>query len=245
MKQRLEPIVTRKHLLLTGLFFLLFLYRFTAFAQQADRFVTFTANPAKDEIRFYLKDDKGNYFRSIGNLRSHLEAKKKTLRFAMNGGMYQIDNRPLGLYIQNAKTIEKLNTRSGNGNFYLQPNGVFYLTSANKAGISPTKEFKNPNVTYATQSGPMLVVNGEINAQFKKGSENLNIRNGVGILPDGRILFALSKEPVNFYDFAAFFKSRGCRQALYLDGFVSRAYLPEKRWTQLDGDFGVIIGVTR
>jgi hypothetical protein len=27
-------------------------------------------------------------------------------------------------------------------------------------------------------------------------------------------------------------------------GFVSRMYLPEKKWEQLDGNFGVMIGVT-
>jgi len=30
---------------------------------------------------------------------------------------------------------------------------------------------------------------------------------------------------------------------LYLDGFVSRTYLPSQNWEQLDGGFGVIIGV--
>jgi uncharacterized protein YigE (DUF2233 family) len=32
---------------------------------------------------------------------------------------------------------------------------------------------------------------------------------------------------------------------LYLDGLVSRTYLPEKEWTQTDGNFGVIIAVTK
>ena len=79
---------------------------------------------------------------------------------------------------------------------------------------------------------------------FKKGSSNVQIRNGVGILPDGNLIFAMSKEPVNFYDFAQYFESLGCKNALYLDGFVSRTYLPSKNWIQDDGDFGVIIGVT-
>jgi uncharacterized protein YigE (DUF2233 family) len=29
---------------------------------------------------------------------------------------------------------------------------------------------------------------------------------------------------------------------LYLDGFVSRMYLPAENWLQTDGDFGVMIG---
>lgn len=90
----------------------------------------------------------------------------------------------------------------------------------------------------------MLLINGKIHSAFKKGSTNFHIRNGVGILPDNRVIFAMSKSKVNFYDFALYFKSLGCKNALYLDGYVSQTYLPEKNWIQTDGNFGVIIGVT-
>jgi uncharacterized protein YigE (DUF2233 family) len=114
------------------------------------------------------------------------------------------------------------------------------------AKICLTEDFINTGkIKYATQSGPMLVINGEIHSAFKENSTNLNIRNGVGILPNNEILFAMSKKEINFHDFAAYFKKMGCKNALYLDGFVSRTYLPEKRWIQTDGDFGVIIGVTK
>jgi uncharacterized protein YigE (DUF2233 family) len=167
------------------------------------------------------------------------------LIFAMNGGMYQTDNSPLGLYIENYKTITRLNTQSGSGNFYMKPNGVFYITRDNKAAICQTGEFlKKTEVKLATQSGPLLLLDGKIHQEFKKGSVNLNIRNGVGILPGNRILFAMSKVPVNFYEFAEFFKSQGCNNALYLDGAISQTFLPEKNWIQTGGNFGVIIGVT-
>jgi uncharacterized protein YigE (DUF2233 family) len=90
----------------------------------------------------------------------------------------------------------------------------------------------------------MLIIDGAIHSAFKEGSSNLNIRNGVGILPDNKVLFAMSKTEINFYDFARFFQKSGCKHALYLDGFVSRMYLPEKNWIQTDGRFGVLIGVT-
>lgn len=96
---------------------------------------------------------------------------------------------------------------------------------------------------YTTQSGPMLVINRAIHPEFKEGSANLNIRNGLGILPDGKVLFAMSKTEVNFYDFAQFFKNKGCKNALYLDGFVSRTFAPSQNWQQTDGNFGVMIGV--
>jgi uncharacterized protein YigE (DUF2233 family) len=89
----------------------------------------------------------------------------------------------------------------------------------------------------------MLLVDGVIHPAFQQGSSNLNIRNGVGILPNQEVVFAMSKEEINFYDFAVFFQKMGCKDALYLDGFVSRAYLPEKKWMQTDGHFGVMIAV--
>ena len=163
----------------------------------------------------------------------------------MNAGMFKKDHSPQGLYIEDFVTKAQLDTSEGNGNFYLKPNGVFFISADNKSYICKTQDFKYvKNVKYATQSGPMLLVDGEINSLFTEGSKNLNIRNGVGILPNNKIIFAMSKTEINFYDFAKFFKEKGCKIALYLDGFVSRTYLPEQKWTQTDGDFGVILGVT-
>jgi uncharacterized protein YigE (DUF2233 family) len=91
----------------------------------------------------------------------------------------------------------------------------------------------------------MLLIDGVVHPAFKQGSTNVNVRNGVGVLPDGKVVFAMSKTAVNFYDFAMYFKNLGCSNALYLDGFVSRMYLPEKNWVEKDGNFGVIIAVTK
>jgi uncharacterized protein YigE (DUF2233 family) len=210
------------------------------------RFVSYVVNTTQQDLKLYWKDDKNENFRSIQNLKSWLEQQNKKLVFAMNAGMYKEDNSPLGLFIEKQKTISPLNTATGNGNFYLKPNGVFYITTDNVPVICNTTNFKNNGKTkYATQSGPMLVIDGQIHPAFKEGSENLNIRNGVGILPDNTVVFAMSKKEINFYDFAAYFKSMGCKNALYLDGFVSRTYLPEKKWIQTDGNFGVMIGVTK
>lgn len=59
----------------------------------------------------------------------------------------------------------------------------------------------------------------------------------------GHKFLSLSKQPVNIYILAEYFRNLGCLNALYLDGFVSRTYLPEKNWKQTDGDIGIIIGV--
>jgi len=211
-----------------------------------DRFVTYQVNLKKNDLKFYWKDDKGQNFKSIQNLKSWVENQKKILIFAMNAGMYKEDNSPLGLYIENGKIVSPLNTLNGQGNFYLKPNGVLYIATNNTPVICQTRNFKNSSkIKYATQSGPMLLTEGKIHPAFKQGSTNLNIRNGVGILPNHDLVFAMSKKEVSFYDFAAYFQSLGCKDALYLDGFVSRMYLPGKQWVQTDGDFGVIIGVTK
>ncbi len=213
--------------------------------QNDDRFITYLVNPKKQDLKLYWKSENGENFRSIETLRSWLQKNEKKLIFAMNGGMYKQDNSPQGLFIEDQKTLSPLDISSGGGNFYLKPNGIFYLTTDNIPAICITSNFKDSGkIKYATQSGPMLVIDGQIHPAFKEGSTNLNIRNGVGILPDGRVIFVMSKKEINFYDFANYFKSLGCKNALYLDGLVSRTYLPEKEWTQTDGNFGVIIGVT-
>ena len=88
----------------------------------------------------------------------------------------------------------------------------------------------------------MLIIDGKMHPAFQKGSSNLHIRNAVGLLPNGNLLFVMSKKKINFYELANFFIKNNCKNALYLDGFVSRTYLPTENWKQLDGNFGVIIG---
>ncbi|HEY8895824.1 MAG TPA: phosphodiester glycosidase family protein [Niastella sp.] len=211
-----------------------------------DNIISYIVDPEKQDLQLYWKNDKGQLIQNFENLKTYLANKNKQLVFAMNGGMFKPDYSPCGLYIHQQKTITPLVTGSGTGNFFLTPNGVFYINNKNVAAICTTPDFTNNNnqVKWATQSGPMLVIDGTIHPAFTKGSANVNIRNGVGILPDNKIVFAISKEEINFYDFAEYFKNLGCKNALYLDGFVSRMYLPEKNLRDTDGDFGVMIGVS-
>jgi uncharacterized protein YigE (DUF2233 family) len=241
--------MNRKRIYVLTVFFVLAATGFFVFAQSQktndDRFISYIVDTKEQDIKFYWKNEKQEHFKSILNLKYWLETKHKKLIFAMNGGMYKQDNSPQGLFVDVQKIISHLDTINGNGNFYLKPNGVFYITTDNVPIICNTTKFiDNGNIKYATQSGPMLIIDGQIHSAFKEGSTNLNIRNGVGILPDNKIIFAMSKKEINFYDFATYFKRLGCKDALYLDGLVSRTYLPEQNWTQTDGNFGVIIGVT-
>lgn len=218
----------------------------TAQDSNDDRILSYTVDTKTQDLQLYWKNEKGEILKTIQNLKTYVESKDLTLAFATNAGMFTKDFSPQGLFIQNKNTLMVLDTASGNGNFYLKPNGVFYVTTDNIPVVCNTKDFfNNGKIKYATQSGPMLVIDGQIHAAFKEGSTNLNIRNGVGILPDNKVVFAMSKREINFYDFAKYFQSLGCKNALYLDGFVSRTYLPEKKWIQTDGNFGVMIGVTQ
>jgi len=211
-----------------------------------DQILAYIVNTKQQYLQFYWKADNGEILRSIKNLKDYVESKDLILDFAMNGGMYNKDYFPQGLFIQNEQTLSHLDTLDGKGNFYMKPNGVFYITTDNIPYVCETNDFvDNGKIKFATQSGPMLIIDGQIHSRFKYGSTNLNIRNGVGILPDNKVVFAMSKKEINFYDFAKYFQSLGCKNALYLDGFVSRTYLPEKDWIQLDGNFGVLIGVTK
>ena len=189
----------------------------------APQVVSYRVDPRRSTLRLYYCDAQGRRYGSLGGLRAGLA----------------------GLFTENGKTLMPLDTAAGTGNFYLKPNGVFYLGTDRSAHIVPTAAFRpDGRVAYATQSGPMLVLDGQIHPAFRPGSANVQVRNGVGILPDGRVLLAMSRTKISFYDFAQYFRRAGCRQALYLDGFVSRTYAPAAGWTQLDGDFGVIIGVS-
>jgi len=248
-KVKIAKTCFRCHVLALSSLLFLFLSTFSSISQAAvaeDDILSYIVDPQLKQLRLYWKSANGENFADFQRLRSALSRQQETLIFATNGGMYSRQQRPKGLYIEKGKTLSKLDSATkGFGNFYLQPNGIFYLTHDREAKVVKSADFEDKGqIRYATQSGPMLVVDGKINSLLNKGSSNLQIRNGVGIMPGGKILFALSKQAINFYDFASYFKRHHCANALYLDGFVSRAYLPEKHWQQLDGNFAVIIGVS-
>lgn len=229
----------------------LFIAVVTGFSTPADEsgYVVYKPDLTKVTLALYWKNDSAQVIRSLGNLKTFTQQQGQRLVFAMNGGMYMADHTPLGLFVQKGQTVRDLNTANATGNFYLKPNGIFYITASTKTGVCKTEDWDRINrsqtgIRYATQSGPMLVIDSLIHPAFKENSTNLNIRNGVGILPNGNPVFVMSKQAVNLYAFAKVFQQMGCSQALYLDGFVSRTYLPEKNWVQTDGNFGVIIGAT-
>jgi uncharacterized protein YigE (DUF2233 family) len=212
-------------------------------------------NPAKDHLRTYWRGNDGNPYRTFDALAADLEAKGKSLRFAMNGGMYRGDLSPVGLYIENGRVMVPANTVTLTGaqsqipNFYKKPNGVFYI-GAGRAGILETGRFlaEKPEANFATQSGPMLLINGAIPPAFIVNSTDRKPRDGVGLSSRNEIYFVITKSWVSFYDFARFFRdSLGCSDALFLDGGEAPGlYAPElgRNDAPAHGGYGPIIAVT-
>ena len=196
-----------------------------------------------EDLRLFLSGPDGPYG-SFAKVNAALAAEGKTLGFAMNAGMYHRDLAPVGLYVENGTEVSGLVTRDGPGNFGLLPNGVFCI--ADRFRVIESRAFKAeaPACRFATQSGPMLVINGDLHPQLLEGSDSTYIRNGVGVSADGnRAVFAIANDEVNFHNFARLFRDElGLSDALYFDGNISRLYAPGQN--RHDGGFpmGPIIG---
>jgi uncharacterized protein YigE (DUF2233 family) len=149
-----------------------------------------------------------------------------------NAGIYSESHAPEGLHVEGGVTLSPLNLRGGEGNFYWKPNGVFYVAD-DGAGIVESEKFDSQSgragVREATQSGPLLVIDGEVNRELKSDSRSLYVRNGVGVKSPHEVYVVISEGEVNLFDFAHVFKEQlHCRDALYLDGCVSQLYLPAR-----------------
>jgi uncharacterized protein YigE (DUF2233 family) len=164
----------------------------------------------------------------------------------MNAGMYHADFSPVGLFISDGKELSPLNTANADGNFFLKPNGVFVVTETG-ARVVETSEFPSirERVLLATQSGPMLVHRGKIHPAFNAQSESRLFRNGVCAPTPEEVVFVNSEVPVNFHEFATFFRDTlRCTEALFLDGTINSLHSTALKRSDFRMDLGPIIGVT-
>jgi uncharacterized protein YigE (DUF2233 family) len=221
---------------------------------ESARYIVCTFDPAKDDLRLYWRGQDGRALRTFNALSRTLDGEGQSLKFAMNGGMYEEDFSPVGLYVENGRKLAKANTKTVTGrpseipNFYKKPNGVFYL-GAGRAGVLTTERYlaTAPKARFATQSGPMLVIDGTIHPAFLVRSKDLKPRNGVGVSSDGKVHFVMTRGGVSFYAFAKFFRDGlGTKNALFLDGGSAPGiYAPElgRNDPPSHGGYGPIIAV--
>ncbi len=210
-------------------------------------FTACQVNLKAEQLELFWRDDAGRPFREFSALRDALQAKGRQLIFAVNAGMYQPNYSPVGLFVAGGREFVPLNRHVGSGNFSQQPNGVF-LIEGGAARVITTDEYatEHPKPSLATQSGPMLVHNGEIttSAVMSPTSTWRKIRNGVCAPSPDTAVFAISDSPVTFYEFAGFFRDAlHCREALYLDGTISSLYAPSLHREDSGSEMGPILGV--
>ncbi len=219
---------------------------FSAVAVGSTHATVVRVDPAREHLQLFLDDDHGKPFARLDAVDAWLRRRHRRLGFAMNAGMYEPDRRPVGLFVAEGRTLAPLNTREGSGNFYLKPNGVFFVRADGSAGVVETSRYPGlaGAVALATQSGPLLVERGAIHAAFDPHSRSRKVRNGVGVTAQGTVVFAISDGPVSLYAFAAMFRDTlHCPDALYLDGDISSLFAPALGRDDVRAALGPIIGV--
>jgi uncharacterized protein YigE (DUF2233 family) len=192
-------------------------------------FVDCVATRTDGELRLYTAGPDGVPLRSLAALKSMLGAEAAQVRFATNAGMFDTEGRPIGLYIAAGQVVKPLNRNRGPGNFHLMPNGVFSV-EADGFHIRTTDAFVQiaaGTALIATQSGPMIVIDGKLHPRISRDGTSLNIRNAVGVDRSGKAHFVISDDPVSFGKIARYLRdAKDCPNALFLDGTVSSLWDP-------------------
>jgi uncharacterized protein YigE (DUF2233 family) len=201
----------------------------------------------REQLQLFWRDAAGQPYQRFETLRDALAEKGQTLVFAMNGGMYQPDFSPVGLFVSDGHELHPLNQHRGAGNFSQQPNGVF-LVDSHGARVLTTEDYaqEKPQPLLATQSGPMLVHRGAITTSpvMSPQSQSRRIRNGVCAPSPVEAIFVVTASAVTFYEFAGYFLQRQhCEEALYLDGSISSLYAPQLGRADHWFNMGPIVGV--
>lgn len=196
---------------------------------ETSRFVVCTFDARAQDLRLYSRASRGGYLRGFENLQRTLGPETRNVRFAMNAGMFNDAGAPIGLYVQDGEEQKSISLTDGPGNFHLKPNGVFWQGQDGSLHIETSEAYvlENRDPRWATQSGPMLVIDGELHPRIADDGASRFVRNGVG-LRDGRTAyFVISSGMVSFGRFARFFRDElGCRDALFFDGTVSSLWAP-------------------
>ncbi|MEM7439246.1 MAG: phosphodiester glycosidase family protein [Pseudomonadota bacterium] len=197
------------------------------------------------DLRLFHSTDQGKLLGQFSAVNELAKTEGKSLTFAMNAGMYHKDRAPVGLYVEKGEEQARLVTNKGPGNFGLLPNGVFCI-QPDRVDVIESRTFarSRPNCEFASQSGPMLVINGALHPRFLENSTSLYTRNGVGTSRDGKkAVFVIADAPVNFHRFARYFRDvLKTPNALYFDGNISKLWWPAGRRRDFGFTMGPIVG---
>lgn len=211
-----------------------------------NRYTVCEVDPASESLELFLYDAAGAPYGQFSAVDRALSEQGKRLTFAMNAGMYHDDRAPVGHYVEDGKELMRVIPNAGPGNFGLLPNGILCLRPK-RADVIETLRFVDeaPACDDATQSGPMLVIDGVLHPRFLVDSTSRYIRNGVGTSADGRrAVFAISNNPVTFHAFGLLFRDHlKLPNALFLDGNISRLYAPQLGRDDFGFAVGPIVGV--
>ena len=211
------------------------------------RFTECVAVPGRHRIETRITGSNGVIYRGFAALSLDVDASE--VAFAVNGGMYDTGSKPIGYYVEDGDRLYPLNGRDGSGNFYLKPNGVFFGEADGAWRVLPSEDFAaqvSQRPQFGTQSGPMLLVDGELHPELSPTGTSLKIRNAVGVDASGRAHFVISDEPVSFGTMARVMRDHAkTDDALFLDGTVSGVWYPEGGRLDARYPLGPLIVVSR
>lgn len=213
---------------------------------EASRFVVCTYRVSQSEMRLYSRAAGGGYLRGFEPLQRQLGADAGRVQFAMNAGMFNEAGAPIGLYVEDGDEQKAISLTDGPGNFHLKPNGVFWQDEDGALHIEVSEDYARAlrQPRWATQSGPMLLIDGELHPQFADDGASRFIRNGVGLRDSSTAYFVISSGFVSFGRFARFFRDElNCRDALFLDGTVSSLWAPSVGRFDRNHDLGPMVVV--
>jgi uncharacterized protein YigE (DUF2233 family) len=195
-------------------------------------FTVCTVDLRRDELRLAWRGHAGPPLRGFAALADDLGDDARRVRFAINAGMYDADGAPIGLYVAAGVEHHARDDADGEGNFYRKPNGVFSVDASGEVHVEPTAAYaaRRAAPAWATQSGPMLVIDGALHPAIADDGASRKLRNAVGARDAHTAVVVISEAPVSFGRLARLFRDElRCRDALYLDGVVSSLWLPPGR----------------